>query len=284
MGEARTLLMEGVQIRRPTGRNDSEQQLVKFRQIHKLKELKRVAENERKDLLHRVRELDAEIYRLEREIRKLCSVLDNPDLDAMILQFAMSKGFAEATLTKTDLRTLYVGHEAGYRSLPGDGGDGVLINNAEIESLNGWYERRDNTEGPPANHNAPNFNTWRRWTGAPCRDCNADLNETPRRRWQNVDPASPITCQICQDARFVGRYWYEKNDGSFIYWFWSGRSNYGWCLKDVNGESRYVLYPARDQMLTGQLQPGPKQWIFINHDDAKAFPGIARAHESWGDY
>jgi len=270
--EARTLLMEGVQIRRPTGRNDSEQQLVKFRQIHKLKELKRVAENERSDLLHRVRELDAEIYRLEREIRKLCSVLDNPDLDAMILQFAMSKGFAEATLTKTDLRTLYVGHEAGYRSLPGDGGDGVLITNAEIESLNGWYERRDNTEGPPANYGYSSTN-WRRSTHAPCRDCNADLNETNR---QVVDPASPITCQTCQDVRFTGRHWYEKKDGSYIYWSWSNQYSCGWFLRDHNGDNRYRFYPARDQMLTGQLQTGPKKWEFWRPADAAAVLGNSR--------
>merc|ERR1711964_701594 len=258
------------------GGNDSEQQLLKFRQIQKLKEQKRVAENERQDLLQRVRELDAEIYRIERQIRKLCSVLDNPDLDAMILQFAMSKGHAEVTLTKTELRTLYVGHETGYNSLSGDGGDGVLITNAEIQSLNGWYERRDNTEGPPANTERrvfPGYMSWRRYTHAPCRDCNADLNEINR---QNQMYGQDISCQTCQDVRFAGRHWYEKNDGSHIMWNWSSQYNCGWFLRDADGDNRYVFYPPRDQILTGQLQTGAKQWKIWGRADADAVLGTSR--------
>lgn len=256
------------------GGNDSE--AAKFRQIQRLRKQKRIAENEREDLLQRARELDAKIDRLGRQIGQLCSVLDNPELDAIIVQFSMSKGFAEATLPKTELRHLYVGHEAGYRSLPGDGGDGVLITNAEIESFNGWYERRENAEGPPVNASTSSHRQWQRWTSEPCRDCNADFNTN---RLQNVDPSLPITCQTCRDTRFVGRFWYQKNDGSsYISWSWSGPYNNGWFLWDANGNNRYVFHPSGDQFLTGQLQAG-QQWKFWGSYDAEAFPGLAREHE-----
>merc|ERR1711964_959321 len=111
--------------------------------------------------------------------------------------------------------------ETGYSSLSGDGGDGVLITNAGIQSLNGWYERRDNTEGPPANIQSYMIATWRRYTHAPCRDCNADLNEINR---QNRMYGQDISCQTCQDVRFAGRHWYQKNDDSYIMWYNCGGS------------------------------------------------------------
>jgi len=235
---------------------------------HKLREQIRAAESKREIRLHRIRELDAEIKMLP-----LCSKLNNPDLDAMIMQFAMCKGLAEITLPNSELHSLYVGHEAGYRNLPGDGGDGVLITNAGIQSLNGWYERRDSTEGPPANYGYSPTN-WQRSTNAPCRDCNQHCRASSMP--QSVDPASPITCQTCQDVRFVGRHWYEKDDGSYIMWSWNGQCSCGWFLRDSNGDNRYVFHPPRDQVLTGQLQTGPKKWKFWRPADAEAFLGASR--------
>jgi len=225
---------------------------------HKLREQIRAAESKREIRLHRIRELDAEIKMLP-----LCSKLNNPDLDAMIMQFAMCKGLAEITLPNSELHSLYVGHEAGYRNLPGDGGDGVLITNAGIQSLNGWYERRDSTEGPPANYGYSPTN-WQRSTNAPCRDCNQHCRASSMP--QSVDPASPITCQTCQDVRFVGRHWYEKDDGSYIMWYWNGQCSYGWSLRDANGHNRYRYSPPHDDYLGHARRP----WVFVGQFSSMA--------------
>jgi len=82
------------------------------------------------------------------------------------------------------------------------GGDGVLIKNAEISALNGWYRKRDNTVRP-VNAQAHNLATWRRWNG--------------------------------------DRQWYQKDDNCYIVWYQSGASS-GWFLRDAGGKNRYVNY------------------------------------------
>jgi len=103
-----------------------------------------------------VRRLQNEVPTVENEITYLDKVIkDTKDfrsatgplganLAASILQFAMCDGEARALPTGTFLSRLYTENKAGYQLLPG-----VLVTGAEVAECNGWYNRRENEQGPP---------------------------------------------------------------------------------------------------------------------------------------
>merc|ERR1711964_426170 len=99
---------------------------------------------------------------------------------ALILQYAMYDRVAQKTLTADpSLGLAHLYRPGTFIQEPHPPGKGVWVTGAGIAEANGWYRRRENSEGPPrATHWHPK-----------------DFKFQSR-----------------------GSQWYEKDDGCFIYW------------------------------------------------------------------
>jgi len=130
------------------------------------------------------------------------SALDVDFLTVTILQFAMYADEAKRTFTadlKLGLAHLYHGHEAGYVQR-----SGIEVTGAGSAHLNGWYGRRDASEGPPSSiRNTKGWITHETWM---------------------------------RDSE--GRPWYQKDDGCHIY-FDSSSSMIEWYCADPDGKIYY---------------------------------------------
>merc|ERR1712096_555442 len=80
-------------------------------------------------------------------VSRFRSALGTDDLTALVLQYAMYDEDARETLeADPSLAHLYRKHQGGYPPAPG-----LAVSGAEMYAqVNGWYHRRENTEGAPA--------------------------------------------------------------------------------------------------------------------------------------
>merc|ERR1712096_378550 len=146
-----------------------------------LPELERTKDEVATLLAHLNRRIeDAEAWK-----RRFRSALGE-DLAVLVLQYAMYDEEAEKTLASDrshGLAHLYQNHQGGFMPTPG-----LQVTGAGNTEVNGWYRRREASEGPPTN----------------CR------------LWCNQEKWIRIT---------AGKPWFEKDDGHVIRW---SVSPYSW--------------------------------------------------------
>merc|ERR1711964_51063 len=121
----------------------------------------------------------------------------------------MSDGEARAKLLGSELSHLYTDYKDGYSTQPG-----ILVTDAENPSLNGWYERRPNSAGPPKNSMAMDFAVWQKWTGK--------------------------------------REWFQKDDGCYVLWYPCGSSS-NWHLWNADGQISYSGSPDFSKWHVGYM-------------------------------
>jgi len=125
---------------------------------------------------------------------KFLSALQNDDLVMLILEFALYRQQAKKVLTAA--------HGLAHFNIPKKfEPEGVRVIDAGSQQMNGFYVRRENSEGPPD----PSL-----YGG----DESDDLTPEDRERW----------------LKSVGRQWYQKEDvGSYITF---DKTSFGWASDD----------------------------------------------------